>query len=276
MNLLEQSNQNNTTDLQISILASGSSGNAIYVESDTTKLLVDCGLTGKKTEALLKQINRNPEDLDAILVSHEHSDHIKGVGIMARKYNLDIYANEKTWDAMTPKLGKLKTEQKYLFNVEENKTIGNIDIVSFAVSHDAIDPQFYTFQKNNKQFVILTDTGYVNDRMRGMLRNADAYLMESNHDISMLRMGQYPWSLKQRILSDKGHLSNEDGALALTDMIGDNTRRVYLGHLSKENNMKEIAHETVKEILIRKDMGVDEQFHIFDTDPDEAQKLFRL
>lgn len=276
MNLLEQSNQNNTTDLQISILASGSSGNAIYVESDTTKLLVDCGLTGKKTEALLKQINRNPEDLDAILVSHEHSDHIKGVGIMARKYNLDIYANEKTWDAMTPKLGKLKTEQKYLFNVEENKTIGNIDIVSFAVSHDAIDPQFYTFQKNNKQFVILTDTGYVNDRMRGMLRNADAYLMESNHDISMLRMGQYPWSLKQRILSDKGHLSNEDGALALTDMIGDKTRRVYLGHLSKENNMKEIAHETVKEILIRKDMGVDEQFHIFDTDPDEAQKLFRL
>lgn len=276
MNLLEQSNQNNTTDLQISILASGSSGNAIYVESDTTKLLVDCGLTGKKTEALLKQINRSPEDLDAILVSHEHSDHIKGVGIMARKYNLDIYANEKTWDAMTPKLGKLKTEQKYLFNVEENKTIGNIDIVSFAVSHDAIDPQFYTFQKNNKQFVILTDTGYVNDRMRGMLRNADAYLMESNHDISMLRMGQYPWSLKQRILSDKGHLSNEDGALALTDMIGDNTRRVYLGHLSKENNMKEIAHETVKEILIRKDMGVDEQFHIFDTDPDEAQKLFRL
>lgn len=276
MNLLEQSNQNNTTDLQISILASGSSGNAIYVESDTTKLLVDCGLTGKKTEALLKQINRNPEDLDAILVSHEHSDHIKGVGIMARKYNLDIYANEKTWDAMTPKLGKLKTEQKYLFNLEENKTIGNIDIVSFAVSHDAIDPQFYTFQKNNKQFVILTDTGYVNDRMRGMLRNADAYLMESNHDISMLRMGQYPWSLKQRILSDKGHLSNEDGALALTDMIGDKTRRVYLGHLSKENNMKEIAHETVKEILIRKDMGVDEQFHIFDTDPDEAQKLFRL
>lgn len=276
MNLLEQSNQNNTTDLQISILASGSSGNAIYVESDTTKLLVDCGLTGKKTEALLKQINRSPEDLDAILVSHEHSDHIKGVGIMARKYNLDIYANEKTWDAMTPKLGKLKTEQKYLFNVEENKTIGNIDIVSFAVSHDAIDPQFYTFQKNNKQFVILTDTGYVNDRMRGMLRNADAYLMESNHDISMLRMGQYPWSLKQRILSDKGHLSNEDGALALTDMIGDKTRRVYLGHLSKENNMKEIAHETVKEILIRKDMGVDEQFHIFDTDPDEAQKLFRL
>ena len=109
MNLLKQSNQNRTDDLQISILASGSSGNAIYVESDTTKLLVDCGLTGKKTDELLKQIDRKAEDLDAILVSHEHSDHIKGVGIMARKYDLDIYANEKTWQAMTPKLGKLKT-----------------------------------------------------------------------------------------------------------------------------------------------------------------------
>ena len=132
------------------------------------------------------------------------------------------------------------------------------------------------FQKNNKQFVILTDTGYVNDRMRGMLRNADAYLMESNHDVSMLRMGKYPWSLKQRILSDKGHLSNEDGALALTDMIGDKTKRIYLGHLSKENNMKAIAHETVKEVLIRKDMGVDDQFYLLDTDPDEAQSIFRL
>lgn len=276
MNLLKQSNQNRTDDLQISILASGSSGNAIYVESDTTKLLVDCGLTGKKTDELLKQIDRKAEDLDAILVSHEHSDHIKGVGIMARKYDLDIYANEKTWQAMTPKLGKLKTEQKYLFGTEESKTIGNIDILSFGVSHDAIDPQFYMFQKNNKQFVILTDTGYVNDRMRGMLRNADAYLMESNHDVSMLRMGKYPWSLKQRILSDKGHLSNEDGALALTDMIGDKTKRVYLGHLSKENNMKAIAHETVKEVLIRKDMGVDDQFYLLDTDPDEAQSIFRL
>lgn len=276
MNTLKQSNQEATNDLQISILASGSSGNAIYVESDTTKLLVDCGLTGKKTEGLLKQINRKPEELDAILVSHEHSDHIKGVGIMARKYNLDIYANEKTWHAMDKKIGKVKTEQKYLFNTEETKTIGNIDIFSFGISHDAIDPQFYMFQKNNKQFVILTDTGYVSDRMRGMLRNADAYLIESNHDISMLRMGRYPWHLKQRILSDKGHLSNEDGALALTDMIGDKTKRIYLGHLSKENNMKVIANDTVKEVLVRKDMGVNDQFYLYDTDPDEAQPLFRL
>lgn len=273
---MRQGSIKKTDDLKISVLASGSSGNAIYVESAKTKLLVDCGLTGKKTTELLRQVDRDPADLDAILVSHEHTDHVHGVGVMSRKHNLDIYANEKTWQAMNKKIGNIKTEHKYLFDVDELKTIGDIDILSFAVPHDAADPQFYTFQKNNKQFVILTDTGYVSDRMRDALRNADAYLMESNHDTSLLRMGGYPWPLKQRILSDKGHLSNEEGALALVDMIGDDTKRIYLGHLSKENNMKEIARDTVEEILYRKDMGVNEQFYLYDTDPDEAQGLFTL
>ena len=276
MQKIEGSTIGETDDLQISVLASGSSGNAIYIETPTTKLLVDCGLSGKKTAELMSQIDRDPKDLDGILVTHEHTDHIQGVGVMSRRYNLDIYANDKTWKAMSPKLGKIKTEHKFLFDPTELKTIGDIDILSFGVSHDAVDPQFYTFQKNNKQFVILTDTGYVSDRMRAALRNADAYLIESNHDVGMLRMGAYPWHLKQRILSDKGHLSNEDGALALVDLIGDRTKRVYLGHLSRENNMKEIARDTFKDVLQRKDMGVGEDFFLYDTDPDEAQKLFRL
>lgn len=276
MQKIKQSVTVETDDLQISVLASGSSGNAIYVESPNTKLLVDCGLSGKKIEGLMNQIDRDPNDLDAILVTHEHSDHIQGVGVMSRRYNLDIYANNKTWEAMGNKIGKIKTEHKFLFDKTELKTIGDIDVLSFGVSHDAIDPQFYTFQKNNKQFVILTDTGYVSDRMRAALRNADAYLIESNHDVSMLRMGAYPWHLKQRILSDQGHLSNDDGALALVDLIGNKTKRIYLGHLSKENNMKEIARDTFKEILQRKDIGVGEDFFLYDTDPDEAQKLFRL
>lgn len=276
MQKIEGSTIEETDDLQISVLASGSSGNATYIETPTTKLLVDCGLTGKKTTELMRQIDRDPKDLNGILVTHEHTDHIHGVGVMSRKYDLDIYANEKTWKAMSPKLGKIKTEHKFLFNSKELKTIGDIDILSFGVSHDAVDPQFYTFQKNNKQFVILTDTGYVSDRMRAALKNADAYLIESNHDVGMLRMGAYPWNLKQRILSDKGHLSNEDGALALVDLIGDKTKRVYLGHLSRKNNLKEIARETFKEVLLQKDMGVGEDFFLYDTDPDEAQKLFRL
>lgn len=276
MQKIDKLRMNEVDDLQISVLASGSSGNAIYVESSKTKLLIDSGLSGKKILELMGQINRDPADLDAILVTHEHSDHIRGVGVMSRRYNLDIYANDKTWQEMGSKIGKIKTEHKFLFDKSELKTIGDIDVLSFAVSHDAIDPQFYAFQKNNKQFVILTDTGYVSDRMRAALKNADAYLIESNHDVSMLRMGPYPWSLKQRILSDKGHLSNDDGALALADLIGHDTKRVYLGHLSKENNMKEIARDTFIEILQQKDMGVGEEFFLYDTDPEEAQNLFRL
>jgi len=268
--------QSEQSDLRISMLASGSSGNTTYIETDQIKVLVDCGLSGKKTVELLSKIDRRPEDLDAILVSHEHTDHIKGVGILARKYDLDIYANEKTWQAMEPKLGKLKVEQKHHFSKEKTMTLGDIDISSFGVSHDAIDPQFYTFQKNNKRFVMLTDTGYVSDRMRGLVKGADAYLFESNHDLSMLRMGRYPWSLKQRIIGDKGHLSNEDGALALAEIIGDNTKRIYLGHLSKENNIKEVAHQTVEEILKRKDTGVNERFQLYDTDPAEPCPLFVL
>lgn len=276
MQKIDRLSDNEIDDLQISVLASGSSGNAIYVESPKTRLLVDSGLSGKKIAGLMSEINRDPKDLDGILVTHEHTDHIQGVGVMSRRYDLDIYANDKTWQAMGNKIGKIKTEHKFLFDNDKLKTIGDIDILSFGVSHDAIDPQFYAFQKNNKQFVILTDTGYVSDRMRDALKNANAYLIESNHDVSMLRMGSYPWSLKQRILSDKGHLSNDDGALALVDLLGDKTKRIYLGHLSKENNMKEIARDTFKETLKKKDLGVGSDFFLYDTDPEEAQKLFRL
>jgi len=260
--------------LKVSILASGSSGNVTYIESEKKKLLVDSGLSGKKITELLKKVDRDIADLDGILVTHEHRDHVHGVGVLARKYHLDVYANEQTWEAMSPIIGTIKTEQKYLFEMGKTMTIGDIDIESFGVSHDAIAPQFYCFHKNNKRFVMLTDTGYVSDRMRGIVSNADAYLFESNHDLEMLRMGNYPWHLKQRILGDKGHLSNEDGALALAEIIGDATKRVYLGHLSKDNNLKELAHMTAVSILKEKETGVEDKFLVLDTDPVAPTSLF--
>lgn len=260
--------------LKVSILASGSSGNVTYIESEKKKILVDSGLSGKKITELLKKIDRNVADLDGILVTHEHRDHVHGVGVLARKYHLDVYANEQTWEAMTPIIGTIKTEQKYLFEMGKTMTIGDIDVESFGVSHDAIAPQFYSFHKDSKCFVMLTDTGYVSDRMRGIVSNADAYLFESNHDLEMLRMGNYPWHLKQRILGDKGHLSNEDGALALAEIIGDATKRVYLGHLSKDNNLKELAHLTAVNILKEKETGVEDKFLVFDTDPVLPTSLF--
>ncbi len=263
--------------LQVSILASGSTGNITYVESAQTKLLIDCGLSGKKAEELLAQIDRKPEDLDAILVTHEHSDHIQGVGVLGRRYNLPIFANKKTWEVLPEsKIGKLKNEQKFEFDNDTTKTIGDIDVSSFGVSHDAVDPQFYTFQKNDRRFVMLTDTGYVSDRMRGFLKDANCYLVESNHDIEMLRYGKYPWHIKQRILGDKGHLSNNDGALALSEMVSDKTTNVYLGHLSQNNNMVNIAHDTVKDILVEKDTGIGYDFFLYDTHPEKATDLHRV
>ncbi|MGM0125350.1 metallo-beta-lactamase YycJ [Enterococcus sp. AZ194] len=261
---------------KVSILASGSTGNSLYIESDKKRILVDAGLSGKKITSLMAEVGRSPEDLDAILVTHEHKDHIHGVGVLARKYKLDVYANEKTWDAMDSMIGKVDVAQKHIFEMGKVLTLGDLDIESFGVSHDAAAPQFYRFYKENRSFVVLTDTGYCSDHIRGVIQDADAYLMESNHDLEMLRMGGYPWSLKQRILGDHGHLSNEDGALVMTDIIGDRTKRIYLGHLSKENNMKELAHMTMENTLRERDFGVDEDFRVYDTDPDSATELFSI
>lgn len=261
---------------KVSILASGSSGNSLFIETEKKKILVDAGLSGKKITSLLAEVNRKPEELDAILVTHEHRDHIHGVGVLARKYKLDVYANEKTWDAMDPLIGNVAVEQKHIFEMGKVLTLGDMDIESFGVSHDAAAPQFYRFYKENRSFVTLTDTGYCSDYIRGTIRNADAYLVESNHDIEMLRMGPYPWNLKQRILGDQGHLSNEDGALVMADIIGDQTKRIYLGHLSKENNMKELAHMTMENTLKEQDLGVGISFNIYDTDPDSATELFTI
>ena len=147
--------------LRFSVLASGSSGNAFYIESDQKKLLVDAGLSGKQLDHLFSQVHVNPADLNGILVTHEHSDHIKGLGIIARKYNLPIYANEKTWQAMENSIGKLSIDQKFHFGMEEVKSFGNIEVESFGVSHDAAEPMFYMFRNNGKKVALVTDLGYV-------------------------------------------------------------------------------------------------------------------
>lgn len=261
---------------QYSILASGSSGNSFYIETPKKRILVDAGLSGKKITSLLAEIDRDPAQLDAILVTHEHSDHIHGIGVLARKYGMDIYANQATWDAIEGKLGKIDTEQKHIFERGKVLTFGDLDVESFGVSHDAADPQFYRFMKDDKSFVMLTDTGYVSDRMAGIVENADAYLIESNHDIEILRAGSYSWNLKQRILSDKGHLCNEDGADAMIRTLGNRTKKIYLGHLSKENNIKELAHMTMVNQLAQADLGVGTDFKVYDTSPDHATKLTKI
>lgn len=267
---------NEDFSIRISMLASGSSGNVTYIETPKRKILVDAGLSGTKIRQALMKVNRDISEIDSIFITHEHTDHIKGLGVLARKYDVDLYANELTWRAIGEKCGSIDDKQKHIMEIGEIITLGDVDIMSYGVSHDAVNPQFYAFQKDNKQFAMLTDTGYVSDRLRSLLCNSDAYLIESNHDLDMLRMGRYPWSLKQRILGDEGHLSNDDGALAMVEMIGEQTKRIYLGHLSRDNNMKKIAQQTFTSILQENDLAVNQAFHIYDTDPEEPTQLFAL
>ncbi|MGX6961681.1 MBL fold metallo-hydrolase [Vagococcus xieshaowenii] len=262
--------------MYVSVLASGSTGNCVYVETPEKKMIVDAGLSGKKITSLLAEIDRTPDELDAIFVTHEHTDHIKGVGILSRKYGIDIYANELTWQAMAKNIGNIALDHRHLFEMGKTLTFGDIDVESFGVSHDAAAPQFYQFHRNNKAFAVLTDTGYCSDRIKGTIKNADAYVIESNHDVEMLRMGNYPWHLKQRILGDKGHLSNEDGALVMTELIGDKTKKLFLGHLSRENNIKELAHMTMNHTLQVHDIDTIKKVQLYDTDPDYATALFAI
>lgn len=263
-------------EMRFSVLASGSTGNAFYVETERERLLVDAGLSGKQLEQLFADIDRHIEDITGVLVTHEHSDHIKGLGVIARKYCLPIYANEKTWRAMESLIGDIPSEQKFIFPTGSVRTFGDLDVESFGVSHDAAEPMFYVFHYEGKKLALITDTGYVSERMKGVIRHADVFVFESNHDVEMLRMGKYPWNIKRRILSDVGHVSNEDAGLALADVIGDKTKRIYLAHLSQDNNMKELARMTVAQTLERKGIIVGESFQLYDTDPARPTELISV
>ncbi|MGX7112180.1 MBL fold metallo-hydrolase [Gemella cuniculi] len=261
--------------MKLSVLASSSSGNSIYVENNNFRCLVDAGLTGKKIVENLEQINKNIKDIDAIFVTHEHVDHIKGIGVLARKYDIPIYANKLTWDNMK-NIGEIKSDLKFHFEKEECKIFNDMVVNSFGVSHDAANPQFYTFECGGKRVSILTDTGYVSDKMIDYIKNSHTLVYESNHEENVLLSGPYPWKTKQRILSDKGHLSNTDSANYLTKIVGDNTKNVFLAHLSKENNTKELARLAAKSILERNDIDCNNKIMILDTDPVNPTKLIDI
>lgn len=259
--------------MQFSVLASGSSGNATYIENEGHSFLVDAGLSGRKMEELFAAIGKKMSDLDGILVTHEHSDHIKGLGIVARKHKVPIYANAKTWTAMDGLVGAIPVEQRFHFDMDTVKTFGSLDIESFAVSHDAADPMFYVFHAGGRKLSLITDTGYVSDRMKGVIQASDAYVFESNHDVGMLQVGRYPWSVKRRILSDVGHVSNEDAAVAMSEVLAEKPTRIYLSHLSKDNNMKDLARMSVEQTLQSKGIIVGEYVNLLDTDANIPTKL---
>ncbi len=234
--------------MQLYSIASGSSGNCIYVGSDTTHLLVDTGISMKRTEEGLNEVDISLRDMDGILITHEHSDHICGLGVISRKYHIPIYATERTIAAIKnySSLGNVDEELFQVIRADESFMIKDIKCNPMHTSHDAADPVAYRFKSGSKQIAIATDLGTYNDYTIECLKGMDAVLIESNHDVHMLQVGPYPYPLKRRILGDRGHLSNELSGQLLSSILHDNLQAVMLGHLSKENNLPELAYETVR------------------------------
>jgi phosphoribosyl 1,2-cyclic phosphodiesterase len=229
-------------------LASGSSGNCIYVGNQDTSILIDAGVSGKRVVAGLNSIDVNPEKLSAILITHEHSDHVSGVGVLARKYKVPIYATAETMNAIlkTKNVGKIPEELLHMIEPDQSFLIDNITVEPFSISHDAANPVCYTFSENGHKIGMATDLGTFDDYIIEKLSGLEALLIEANHDINMLQVGAYPYYLKQRILGDRGHLSNENSGKLISKIMNSKLKHVFLGHLSQENNYAELAYETVK------------------------------
>lgn len=259
--------------MKFSVLASGSTGNAFYIESEETRLLVDAGLSGKQIEGLLEQIGKSARDLDGILITHEHSDHVRGVGVLARRYQLPVYANEKTWEQLNKQIGSIMDEQRRYLEVGEVLQLADLTIESFGTSHDAVQPMGFCFYDDHCKLSFTTDLGYVSEKIKNTIQGSDVYIFEANHDIEMLRTCSYPWSTKMRILSDVGHLSNEASGEALVDVLEGRGEYIYLAHLSKENNMTELARLTVKNILEEEGWIEGEEFKLMDTSPSKPTPI---
>lgn len=239
--------------MRLCSIASGSSGNCIYVGHASTHLLIDAGISGKRIEEGLRGIEVEPEELAGILITHEHSDHIQGVGVLARKYKVPLYGTVETFCAMKKgktNLGKVDDGLFREVDPEKSFSIGDIRVMPFSVSHDAANPVAYVFEADGKKIGMATDLGVYTEQTVEHLKDSGILYLESNHDLNMLMVGMYPYYLKQRIAGEHGHLSNDSAAKLLCRLHHDGLQHVLLAHLSKENNYPDLAYETVRAELL--------------------------
>jgi phosphoribosyl 1,2-cyclic phosphodiesterase len=243
--------------LRVSILASGSSGNLTLLETERTRILVDAGLGKRETLARLAAVGREFDHLDAVLITHEHSDHCNGLPQVLGLWKSPLYVTEPTMSELQRILPE--TFRKRLRGVEsiqagQRFAIGDIDVHAFAIPHDAADPIGFTFRTNGTKVAICTDLGYMPELVKVHLRECDCLILESNHDLDMLKVGPYPWVVKQRVLSRTGHLSNHAVSEFLADADGFDPRARYLvlAHISQENNNPELARLSAEEALGRR------------------------
>jgi phosphoribosyl 1,2-cyclic phosphodiesterase len=236
--------------MKLSILASGSSGNSVYIESDKTRVLVDAGLSGQDIASRLNNIGVSPDSIGHVVITHEHSDHISGAGIFARRYNIPLYLHPRVRENSQNRLGRIN--QLFLFESDEAFDVGEMVFEPFSVSHDAVSPVGFCIHSNGNKIALTTDLGIATNLVVEKIKKSDILIIESNHDEELLIDGPYPWYLKQRIRSNVGHLSNTQSNELLERVWHDGIKHVYLAHMSKVNNIPQIAYksaiDTVKKI----------------------------
>ena len=235
-------------------LYSGSSGNCSFVETDETKILIDCGVSSKKLEEALNSVGADIKDIDGILISHEHSDHVKGLATICKKYNIPIYANSPTFTNIK---ANIADDLKNKFTTNEKFEIGDIKILPFSIPHDAAEPCGFNLFHDNKKVTVATDIGHVDNKILHNLDESNFLLLESNYEPNMLKCSRYPYTLKRRILGPNGHLSNDDAALAISELLKQGVNNIMLGHLSEQNNFPELAYQTVMNSIISKNIDID-------------------
>lgn len=231
-------------------LYSGSSGNSLFVQTENTRILIDAGVSSKKIEEGLKSIDVEPSSIDAILVTHEHSDHIQGLGTFSKKFDTPIYANQETIDNMQNQILKISEKNIKKFKVTDKFSIGDIDIKSFSIPHDAANPCGFNIFKENKKLSIATDIGHMDNKLIKNLEDSLFILLESNYDPEIIKYSRYPYSLKSRITGPLGHLSNDSAGKTISYLLKSGLKSAMLGHLSKENNFPELAYKTVADELM--------------------------
>ncbi|TDX48465.1 MBL fold metallo-hydrolase [Orenia marismortui] len=261
--------------LEVCTLASGSSGNAIYIGSKNNKILVDAGLSGKRINNKLKEINLNVNELDAILITHEHNDHIQGAGVLSRRCDLPIYASKGTWEEAESKLGNIADKNKFIIDTN-GFDIGDCYINPFNISHDAKEPVGYAITSEKAKVAIATDMGEITQEVKSQIIDSDLVVLESNHDLEMLKIGPYPWSLKKRVMGVKGHLSNDDAGAAVVELAQNAVSRILLAHLSKDNNVPELAYLTIKNMLIDAGIKLDKDIKLGFALQDKVSPLYQV
>lgn len=256
-------------------LYSGSSGNSLFIESDKTKILVDCGVSCKKISEALIDLNTSLEEIDAIFVTHEHSDHVQSLGMISKKYDIPVYTNFETLNAMPKQKEKIDIKNQKLFCIGDEIKIGDLCINSFKIPHDAANPCGYNIFNNSKKLTIATDLGHMTQELLDNMKGSKFILLESNYEPELLKYAKYPYMLKQRIAGPTGHLPNSIAGKTISHLVNYDLEEVLLGHLSKESNMPEIAYQTVIEELHNNNVDTD-KLKLAVASRDKHSKLIKI